>query len=126
MSGLAYRVAADVLVLAHGAFVLFVLFGAFAVAWRPALAWLHVPAVVWATLVEVNAWICPLTPWEQQLRRAAGQSGYESGFVEHYILPALYPVGLTPRIQLALGGVVILVNVSLYGWIIWRRRRHRT
>src|SRR3982751_1474559 len=115
MTGLLYRFAADLLVVVHGALVLFVLFGALAVAWRPRVAWLHLPAVVWAALVEMNAWICPLTPWEQQLRRVAGQSGYEGGFVEHYVLPALYPAALTPRIQLVLGGVVILVNVSLYG-----------
>lgn len=113
---------ADAVVLVHLAFIAFVLFGAFAVAWRPKLAWLHLPAVMWGALVEWNAWVCPLTPWEQQLRAAAGQSGYAGGFVDRYLLPVLYPGGLTPRIQLVLAAVVIVVNVALYVWIISRHR----
>jgi|SRR5581483_2814981 len=121
---MAYRVLADCLVVLHLAFVIFVLFGALLLPRRPHVAWLHLPAVLWGALVEVNAWICPLTPWEQQLRRIAGQSGYEGGFVEHYLLPVLYPAGLTPRIQLVLGAMVIIVNVVLYAWAFgrWRKR----
>lgn len=120
---MAFRLLADALVVAHLVFVAFVLLGALLVARWPALAWLHVPALIWGALVELNAWICPLTPWEQHLRHAAGQSGYEGGFVDHYLLPVLYPAGLTPRMQLALGAVVLIVNLTLYGWILARRRR---
>lgn len=120
-----FRYLADALVVFHLVFVAFVLFGALLVAWRRWIIWLHLPAIVWGALVEINAWICPLTPWEQHLRRAAGQSGYEGGFVEHYLLPILYPPGLEPRIQLALGVVVIILNAVLYGWILWRHRTRR-
>lgn len=120
---MAFRWVADALVVFHLAFVGFVLLGALLVAWKPWVAWLHVPAIAWGALVEMNAWICPLTPWEQQLRRAAGQSGYEGSFVDQYLLPVLYPAGLEPRIQFVLGIVVIVVNAVLYGWIWWRRRQ---
>ena len=120
-----FRYLADALVVFHLAFVAFVLLGALLVAWKRWVVWLHLPAIVWGALVEINAWMCPLTPWEQHLRRAAGQSGYEGGFVEHYLLPILYPPGLEPRIQVALGMVVIVLNAGLYGWLLWRHRTRR-
>jgi len=65
---------------------------------------------------------CPLTPWENQMRRMAGQAGYEGGFIEHYLIPLIYPAGLTPQIQLWLGAIVVLVNLVVYAWLIWRWR----
>lgn len=117
-----YRLLADTLVVLHLAFIVFALGGALAVARWPRLAWLHVPAMVWAVLVELNSWICPLTPWEQALRAAGGQPRYEGGFVEHYVLPVLYPAVLTPHIQWVLALVVIVVNAALYAWVIRRSR----
>ena len=116
-----YGLFADALVLAHLAFVGFVMLGGIALAWRPNLAWLHLPAVMWAILVEWNGWICPLTPWEQRLRAAGGEPGYGGNFIDHYVVPLLYPADLTPRIQLLLVAVVIAVNVLIYAWIIGRR-----
>ncbi len=117
-------VAADALVWLHLAFILFVVGGA-ALLWRwPRLAWLHVPAVLWGAWVEFSGTICPLTPLENRLRALAGERGYEGGFVEHYLLPLIYPQGLTPSIQLLLGGLVVAVNLALYGlWLARRRPR---
>jgi hypothetical protein len=117
------RLAADALVLLHLAFILFVLCGGLLLLRWPRLAWLHLPAVAWGATVELFHLLCPLTPWENQLRRAAGQAGYDGGFVEHYLIPLIYPAGLTPQIQLWLGGVVLLVNGVVYGWLIWRWRK---
>jgi hypothetical protein len=117
------RIAADAVALLHGAFVAFVVLGGFA-AWRwRRLVWLHVPAAAWGAIVELMAWPCPLTPLEQSLRRAAGESGYSGGFTEHYLLPLLYPPGLTAPTQLALGLFVIAVNALAYGVLLSRRRR---
>jgi hypothetical protein len=112
-----YRLAADALVILHLAFIGFVLFGGMlAIRW-PRVVFLHVPAIAWAVLLELNGWLCPLTPWEQQLRLAAGKAGYTGGFISHYLLPLIYPAGLTQPVQLLLAGVVIAVNVVIYGWL---------
>lgn len=117
------RLAADALVLLHLVFILFVLGGGLLLLRWPRLAWLHLPAVAWGAVVELCHLLCPLTPWENQLRRAAGQAGYDGGFVEHYLIPLIYPAGLTPQIQLWLGALVLLVNGAVYGWLLWRWRR---
>jgi Protein of Unknown function (DUF2784) len=117
------RLGADALVLLHLAFILWVVFGALAVLRRPRLAWLHLPAAAWGALVELRGLYCPLTDWENALRRRGAQQGYADSFVEHYLLPLIYPAGLTAELQLLLGLGVLLINAGLYGWLLWRRRR---
>ncbi len=122
---MAYRIAADAVVVLHAVFVLFAVLGALLVLrWRR-LAWLHVPAAVWAVLIEYAGWICPLTPLENHFRRLSGQRGYRGGFVEHYVMPVLYPEGLTSRHQLVLGSAVLLLNVAIYGYLVWGAVRRR-
>jgi hypothetical protein len=118
-----FRSLADLLVGLHFLFVLFVVGGGF-LTWRwPRVAWAHVPVALWGALIELAGWICPLTPLENDLRRAAGDAGYAGGFIEHYVIPVVYPAGLTREIQLALGLAVIMINAVAYGGLVWRRRR---
>jgi hypothetical protein len=118
-----YRALADLIVLVHFAFVLFVIGGAFLVLrWRR-LAWVHVPAAIWGGLIELAGWICPLTPLENRLRALGGLAGYRGGFIDHYVLPVLYPRGLTREIQVSLGVIVVIVNLLAYGWLLYRMRR---
>jgi hypothetical protein len=118
-----YRLLADALVLLHFLFILFVLFGGLLVLrWRK-LMWVHLPCFVWGVLIEWVGWICPLTPWEQWLRSRAGEAAYEGGFINHYIMPLVYPPGLTREIQWLLGGGVLLLNAVIYVIIFTRRRR---
>lgn len=117
-----YGLLADLVVGVHFLFVLFVVFGGLLVLHRPALAWVHLPAAVWGALIEFAGWICPLTPLEKALRAREGGTGYEGGFVEHYVLPVLYPAALTRTVQVGLGLLVLLVNAAVY-WRLWRRRR---
>jgi len=105
-----YRVFADLVVMVHLAFVLFAVLGGLLVLRWKRCAWLHVPAVVWAALIEFAGWVCPLT----------GAIAYRSGFVEHYILPLLYPAVLTRRLQIVLGLFVLGVNLGIYGWVLYR------
>ena len=115
-----YKLAADAVVLLHLGFVLFVVAGGLLVfKWRW-IALLHLPAVVWAVLLEFCGWLCPLTPLELSLRETGGQAGYSGGFIEHYILPVLYPVELGTTLQIAMGSFVVVINVALYGWLLWR------
>ena len=115
------RLLADAVVLLHLLFIAFALAGGALVLWRPRIAWLHLPAVAWAAYVEFTGTICPLTPLENTLRRRAGAAGYDGGFIENYVIPVIYPAGLTPSIQVAIGGLVVAVNVAFYA-AAWRRR----
>ncbi|MEQ9400421.1 MAG: DUF2784 domain-containing protein [Longimicrobiales bacterium] len=121
-----YRFLADVTVVVHGLFIVFVVFGGLAVARWPRVAWGHVPCAVWGALIEFAGWICPLTPLENHFRRLAGQEGYPGGFIETYLIPLIYPGALTREIQIALGVGVIVVNVAAYGWALRARRAARS
>ena len=119
-----YGLAADFVVAFHFTFVLFVVLGGLLV-WRwPRVAWVHLPCAVWGALIELTGLICPLTPLEKWLRDQAGVASYEGGFIAHYIVPILYPTGLTRGTQLVLGVFVVMLNLAVYvGW--WRARRRR-
>jgi Protein of Unknown function (DUF2784) len=114
---------ANLIVLLHFAFVVFVVLGGLLALRWPRVIWLHVPAVIWGALVEFTGWICPLTPLENRLRAAAGETGYEGDFIAHYILPALYPNGLTRNDQLMLGALALGINVAIYALVLLRHRR---
>jgi len=118
-----FSLAATAVLVLHLLFILFVLAGGLLLLWRRALALLHFPAVVWAVLLELNGWICPLTPLENRLRVAAGQAGYEGGFIEHYLLTVVYPQGLTLEIQQGLGILVLVLNLAVYGWVFLGRKQ---
>lgn len=121
--GWAAAVLADGVLVLHALFILWAVLGGFALLRWPRLVWLHLPAVAWAVWIEATGGVCPLTPLEQRLRLAAGEAGYEGGFVEHYLTAAIYPAGLTRGVQWLLAGGVVLVNAAAYG--LWLRRRSR-
>jgi len=117
------RLLADGVLLLHLVFVLFVAAGGLlALRWRW-IPWLHGPALAWGAWIAFSGSICPLTPLENALRRAGGEAGYPGGFVEHYLLPVLYPAGLTRDAQWALGTGLLLFNAAVYALLAWRRRR---
>ena len=118
-----YALLADATVVVHLLFVAFVVGGGLLVPKWPRVAWAHLPAAAWGALIELAGWICPLTPLEMWLRLQAGESGYGGGFVEHYVIPVLYPGELTRGLQVSLGLAVIVLNGAIYGWIWVRRRR---
>ncbi len=115
-----WRVLADAVLVFHGLFIVFaVLGGPLVLRWR-ALLWPHLACALWAATVVSMGWLCPLTPLEQHLRALAGQQGYSGGFVEHYLLAAIYPEGLTRGVQVALGLGVLVINAFAYA-LIWRK-----
>lgn len=117
-----YRLVADLLLLLHAGFVVFVVLGGLLVLRWPRVAFIHLPCAAWGAGIEFLGGVCPLTPLENHYRRLAGADGYAGGFVEHYVFALLYPDGLTRGVQYALGVLVLLVNLAIYAWA-WRRRR---
>jgi uncharacterized membrane protein YhhN len=117
------RAAADIIVLLHVAFIVFVAAGGLLVLRWQRLAWFHVPAVLWGALIELMGWICPLTPLENRLRRVAGADAYDGSFIDRYIMPIVYPVGLTRTLQIAIGCSAIAANLVIYGIVLHRRLR---
>jgi hypothetical protein len=117
-------ITADLLVILHLVFIVFVITGGFLALRWPRLIWAHVPCALWGATIEFTGWICPLTPLENRLRRAAGAQGYEGGFIDHYIVPVVYPAGLTHDMQVWLGFGVVVLNLVAYG-LLWRQRRRR-
>ena len=109
-----YRCLADAVLLVHLAFVVFVVAGGLLALRWPRAAWLHVPAALWGAIVEWSGTVCPLTPLEVTLRRWGGEAGYGGGFVEHHVLPLLYPASLTRGVQLMLGTLVLAINGLVY------------
>jgi len=120
-----YYFLAQVVLLVHGAFILFVVLGGLLALKWPRLAWVHLPAAIWGAVVEFMSWPCPLTPLEKRFLELAGRASYEGGFIEHYLWPIIYPAGLTQDMQLILGSAVIVVNSIIYGIVIFRLRRQR-
>lgn len=116
-----YQTFADLVVMAHAAFIVFVLFGGLLALKWPWIMRLHLPAAAWGAIVEFSGWLCPLTPLEHWLRRQAGQGSTDGDFVVRYLSPVLYPVDLTRDIQVVLGLIVLVINGAVYGWL-WMKR----
>ena len=116
------RLLADALVAVHLAFIVFVVAGGLLALRHRGWAVLHLPAVAWGAFTEFTGTVCPLTPLENSLRRGAGDAGYAGGFMEHYVIPLIYPEALTPRLQVVLGLAAIAINLVVYA-VVWRGLR---
>lgn len=118
-----YALFADAVLALHLGFIVFVVLGGLLALRRPVTAVLHLPALLWGAWIELTGGVCPLTPLENELRRAAGGAGYEGSFIEHYIVPMIYPPGLTPRHQIVLGLLLLAGNAVIYVLMVRRMRR---
>lgn len=114
---------ADAVLLLHLAFIVFVVFGALFSFHHRWVAWIHLPMVLWSSVVNMTHWYCPLTPLENYFRVAAGKAGYEGGFISHYIVPVIYPQGLSYDLGVAIGIGVFLWNGLVYSLILYRAHR---
>lgn len=120
-----YCLLADLVVVLHLLFILLaVLGGLLVLRWRR-FVWLHLPVAFWAILIELVGWICPLTPLENHLRQRGGETSYSTGFIEHYIVPIVYPENFTRELQITLGVLVLILNLGIYGLVTYRLRRRR-
>ena len=120
-----YHLAANLVLITHLAFVLFVVFGAVLTLRWPAVLWFHIAAVLWGVSIELTGAICPLTPLEVHLRQLGGEAGYQGDFIDHYIVAILYPSGLTRKLQIGLGFVALVINALVYTYFFVRRKQSR-
>ncbi len=120
---MAYRALADLVLVGHLLFIRYIVFGGLAVRWRRWTAFVHVPCALYGTAIELGGWICPLTPLENHLRRLGGERGYAGGFIEHYLVPIVYPHALTHRAQIVLGILVAAWSIAVYAWALQLRAR---
>jgi hypothetical protein len=120
-----YRALADAVLVLHSAFIAFVVLGGLLVRWRRWVAFVHLPCAVYGAAIELWGWICPLTPLENRLRVLGGERGYAGGFIEHYLLPLVYPEPLTARMQAVLGVLVAVLNAAIYAWALRPRAPRR-
>jgi len=121
-----FSFAADAVLLLHLLFIAFVIAGGLLAVWSRRVIFIHLPAVAWGVFVELTGRVCPLTSLENTLRIKAGIAGYSESFVEHYLLRIIYPDGLTPEIQYILGGIVVIMNATLYLWLFYRLHRENS
>jgi hypothetical protein len=117
-----YSFLANLILIVHLTFVVFVLFGGLLVWKKRWIAWFHLPAAAWGIAVEFSGWTCPLTVLENWLREQGGEAGYQASFVAELLLPILYPDDLTHEVQHTLGTLVVASIVSMYCWL-WIRSR---
>jgi hypothetical protein len=117
-----YRALADLVVLLHASFIIFAVLGALLALRWPRVACVHLPCVAWGILLEFNHWVCPLTPLELWLRSAAGTTPYSGGFIDHYLVPAIYPADLSSQAQSVLAVLLLAINLALYAIVLWRWR----
>jgi hypothetical protein len=118
------RALADVVLTIHLLFIAFVFGGVVLVRRWPHLAWMHVPAVLWGSFVNVANITCPLTPLENWFRVRAELGGYPGSFVEHYLVPIVYGRDQAPTAAVVAGGFLVLgLNLVAYALLIGSRRR---
>ena len=121
-----YQLLADLTLTLHLLFIVFALFGGLLCLHRKAWACLHLPALAWGIWVEWAGDLCPLTPLENHFRQLANQSGYQGGFIEHYLLPLIYPPGLTREVQWVLGALLLGLNLCIYSYLIFKHKKRST
>ena len=116
---------ADAVLILHLLFIVFALFGGLFVLKYRWVVWLHLAAAAWAAMISFAGWICPLTPLEVTLRRAAGEEGFSGTFVAHYIAPIIYPQGYTRELAIVAGVVVIVLNIVIYAIVFHQYKKER-
>ena len=113
-----YELAADLTLIVHFAFILFVIFGALLFFITTKIVFIHIPAFIWGSYIELTHSICPLTYLENWFLNKANLTIYSEGFIQNYLVPIVYPTDLTKDLQIYLGITLIVVNIIIYGFIL--------
>jgi hypothetical protein len=117
---MSYRLLADLIVILHFLWILFIVFGFIFALKRSRIAWLHLGGLAFSLLMNVLGWYCPLTYVENYLYRLhASGSAYNSSFVVHYLNQIVYPnlPGRTIRL-----GEVAFVCLNLVAYAVLAKK----
>ena len=119
-----YEIAANLTLFAHFIFILFVVFGAFLFFASTKIIFIHIPAFIWGSYIELTNSICPLTYLENWFLQKANLTTYSEGFIQNYLVPIVYPTNLTKDIQIFLGIALILINIVIYAFIFSKLKKN--
>jgi len=119
-----YELAADLTLIIHFTFILFVIFGALLFFITTKIIFIHIPAFIWGSYVELTNSICPLTYLENWFLHKANLTTYSEGFIQNYLVPIVYPVSLTKDLQIYLGIALIVINIVFYAFIFNKLKKN--
>ena len=120
-----YELFANLTLIAHLIFILFVIFGGLLFFIFSKVVYIHLPALLWGIYIELNNSVCPLTYLENWFLIKAELATYSNGFINNYLYPIIYPEGLTNNIQIYLGITLIVINILIYGFIFKNFKRFK-
>ena len=119
-----YEIAANLILIVHFIFILFVVFGALLFFVSTKIIFIHVPAVIWGSYIELTNSICPLTYLENWFLKKSNKTTYSEGFIQNYLVPIVYPMNLTKDLQIYLGIALIVVNIIIYVFIFNKLKKN--
>ena len=119
-----YEITANLILIIHLIFILFVVFGALLFFASKKIIFIHIPAIIWGSYIELTNSICPLTYLENWLLQKANLKTYSEGFIQNYLVPIVYPVNLNTDIQIFLGITLIVINIVIYGFIFIKLKKN--
>ncbi len=118
-----HELAADIILIIHFLFILFVIFGALLFFITTKIIFIHIPAFIWGSYIELTNSICPLTYLENWFLHKANLTTYSEGFIQNYLVSIVYPMNLTKDLQICLGITLIVINMIIYGFIISKLKK---
>jgi len=116
-----FEVLAELVLLVHLLWILWVILGWMATRNRPLLRWFHIGSLLWGIVAEVGPWPCPLTIAEQWLELRAGPAPYQGGFLLHYLEIVIYP-DISPGVLAWAGSGVCLLILGMHTRQFWQER----
>ena len=119
-----HELAADIILIIHFLFILFVIFGALLFFVVKKIVFIHIPAIIWGSYIELTNSICPLTYLENWFLHKANLTTYSEGFIQNYLVPIVYPVSLTKDLQIYLGIALIVINIVFYAFIFNKLKKN--
>ena len=115
-----YKILADIVVLTHLLWILFLIFGALLGIKNKGARIVHILGLAFAVIIQIRGWYCPLTYLEVWLRSKHDPTlSYSGSFIVHYMEKMIY-IELPGRLVFFLSILLCGINI----WLYLRRRLH--